>query len=70
VDIDLLKLLGTEKFFAGISWDPLYCMPSYKSIWPNLTDEFLNDAISKITKVQIDMVLGHLLPYEMIVTQT
>ncbi|GAX73538.1 hypothetical protein CEUSTIGMA_g989.t1 [Chlamydomonas eustigma] len=50
VDIDLLKLLGTEKFFAGISWDPLYCMPSYRSIWPNLTDEFLNDSISKITK--------------------
>ena len=87
VSIDLLELLGTEKFFAGvksvflegrgvrgkiandihtcyrishtrhplmssgISWDPFFCMPPYKDVWPNITDQDIAQLTMRMVKV-------------------
>ena len=44
--IDLLEMLGPEKFFAGISWDPFQCMPPYKAVWPDKISEDMESSIA------------------------
>ncbi len=51
VDIDLLKFLGLQSYFAGVSWDPFSCMPPYKTVWPNIDDETIKLAVDKVADV-------------------
>eukprot|EP00955_Chlamydomonas_euryale_P071295 361024-Chlamydomonas_euryale.AAC.3 len=48
VTIDLFKLLGLTSFYAGVAWDPVGCMPPYKVVWPNITDEESKLAVGRL----------------------
>uniref|UniRef100_A0A7R9VRG8 Rhamnosyl O-methyltransferase n=1 Tax=Chlamydomonas euryale TaxID=1486919 RepID=A0A7R9VRG8_9CHLO len=56
VNIDLLQFLGHQQFFSGISWDPVMCMPSWKTVFEGKPEEFFAAAKARLaSQLQLEL---------------
>ena len=56
--IDLIRFLGVQPFFSGISWDPFYCASPYKTAWKDIDNATLVSIEEQLVAVR-GGVQGH-----------